>query len=217
MSATPLRLRRWPAWSWRASASLFDVSNPAAPTLLDREDVGDSSATAVWYRKAFGVFPGRILVPRWDGLAVVERASTSLTLRGLIDVAGGALRGFPRGNAIVAAGAEEVVMADAATLNPIGRVTIAENVVDIDRLGNGTLLRLVQAGKRARLGGAEVELWAEAFYPYGQSAAIVGWDATGRAVRPCWRWGCVHRARLLRRTGGADLLGQVGAARPPRR
>ena len=171
-----------PARAWRASASLFDVSNPAAPRLLDREDVGESSSTAVWDRKAFGLFPGLILVPRWDGLAVVERAADSLALRGLIGVAGGALRGFPHDGGIVAAGAEEVVVADATTLGTIGRVTIAENVIDVGRLSDGTPLRLVQAGNRARLGGAEVPLWAEAFYPYGQSAAVVGWDERGRAA-----------------------------------
>jgi len=171
-----------PALGWRTIVSLFDVSNPAAPELLDREDVGDSSASALSERKAFGVFPGLILVPRWDGLAVVERSGATLTLRGVIEVAGGALRGFPYGAGIAAAGAEEVVMAHAATLDLIGRVTIAENVVDIGQLADGTLLRLAQAGNRARLGGAEVELWAEAFYPYGQSAALVGWDAAGRAA-----------------------------------
>ena len=171
-----------PARDWRASVSLFDVSNPAAPELLDREDVGDSSAAALWDRKAFGLFPSLVLVPRWDGLAVVERAATSLTLSGFIGVAGGALRGFPHGGDIVAAGAEEVVLADAASLNTVGRVTVAENVVDVGRLGDGSLLRLVQAGKLARVSGAEVELWAEALYLYGQSAAIVGWDTRGRAA-----------------------------------
>jgi hypothetical protein len=207
-----------PALGWRTSASLFDVSNPAAPELLDREDVGDSSATAVWDRKAFGVFPGLILVPRWDGLAVVERAATSLTLRGLIDVAGGALRGFPHGDGIVAAGSEEVVMAHAATLNAIGRVTIAENVVDVGRLGDGTLLRLVQAGSRARLGGAEVEIWAEAFYPYGQSAVIVGWDTTGRAayVVDFRASPAVVSARLDLGSGAAVPVGGIGeGAAPP--
>lgn len=171
-----------PDLDWRTTVSLFDVSNPAAPALLDREDLGDSSSTALWERKAFGVFPGLVLVPRWDGLAVVDREATSLTLRGVIDVAGGALRGFPHASGLVAVSAEEIVMADALTLDPVGHVTIAENVVDIGRLADGTLLRLVQAGDRARLEGAGVDLWAEAFYPYGQSAAIVGWDAAGRAA-----------------------------------
>ncbi len=170
-----------PDLGWHTSVSLFDVSDPAAPALLDREDLGDSSATALWERKGFAVLPDLILVPRWDGLAVVDRAAASLTLRGVIGVGGGALRGFPHGARIAAVGAEEMVMADASTLDVIGRVTIAENVVDIGRLGDGTLLRLVQAGNRARVGGAEVELWAEALYPYGQSAAIIGWDAAGRA------------------------------------
>ena len=100
----------------------------------------------------------------------------------MIGVAGGALRGFPHGDGIVAVGGEEVVVADAADLNVIGRVTIAENVVDVGRLADGTLLRLVQVGDKVRLNGAEVELWAEAMYPFGNAAAIVGWDAAGRAA-----------------------------------
>ena len=171
-----------PDHDWQTTVSLFDVSNPAAPALLDREELGDSSSLALWERKAFAVHPDRILVPRWDGLGVVDRTATSLAARGVIGVAGGALRGFPHGSGIVAVGAEEVVMADAATLDVAGRVTIAENVVDVGRLADGTLLRLVQVGDKVRLNGAEVELWAEAMYPFGNAAAIVGWDGAGRAA-----------------------------------
>lgn len=172
-----------PAHGWRTNVSLFDVSNPASPALLDREDLGDTSSSALWERKAFGVYPDLVLVPRWDGLAVLGRTADALTLRGTIPVEGGARRGFKYGaGSIVGVSAEEVVMANVATLGVTGRVTIAENVVDSGRLADGTLLRLVQAGDHARLAGAEVTLWAEALYPYGQSAAIVGWDANGRAA-----------------------------------
>jgi hypothetical protein len=172
-----------PERDWQASVSLFDVSNPAAPAMLDREPLGDSSSSALWERKAFGVYPNLVLAPRWDGLAVIDRAAGSLALRGIVDVAGGAVRGFPHGTEIAAVGSEEVVLAaDTATLEVTGRVTIAENVVDVGRLADGTLLRLVQTGNHARLNGAELELWAESMYPYGDSAAIVGWDADGRAA-----------------------------------
>ncbi|MGH8135801.1 MAG: beta-propeller domain-containing protein, partial [Steroidobacteraceae bacterium] len=207
-----------PDLGWQTTISLFDVSNPAAPALLDREELGDSSSSALWERKAFAVYPNQILVPRWDGLAVVDRAADSLAPRGVIEVAGGALRGFPHGAGIVAVGAEEVVMADALTLNLIGRVTIAENVVDVGRLADGTLLRLVQAGNHARLGGAEVELWAEALYSYGNAAAIVGWDAAGRAayVVTFDEDAPVVSARLDLNSGGVTAGGGVsgGAAAP---
>lgn len=168
--------------SWTAVVSLFDVSNPAAPLLLDREDLGSASTGALWERKAFGVFPDLLLIPSWDGLAVIARDADTLTPRGTISVAGGALRGFPHGTGIVAAGAEEVVVSDAATLGVLGRVTVAENVVDVGRLADGRLINLVQTGNRARIGDAEVTLWAETLYTFGNSAAVLGWDDAGRAA-----------------------------------
>lgn len=171
-----------PDLDWQAAVSLLDVSNPAAPALLDREQLGDSSSLALWERKAFAVHADRILVPRWDGPAVVDRSPDSLATRGVIGVAGGAVRGFPYGDAIAAVGNEELVLAEATTLTVTGRLTIAENVVDVGRLADGTLLRLVQVGNNVRVNGAELELWAEAMYPFRNAVAIVGWDATGRAA-----------------------------------
>ena len=168
--------------SWTAVVSLFDVGNPAAPLLLDRVDVGSASTGALWERKAFGVFPGFILVPSWDGLAVIARDADALTLRGKMTVAGGALRGFPHGTDIVATGAEEVVVSAAATLAVQGRITVAENVVDVGRLADGRLIRLVQTGALARVEGVEVAFWAEALYTFGNSAAVLGWDDVGRAA-----------------------------------
>jgi hypothetical protein len=171
-----------PDLDWQTTVSLFDVSNPAAPALLDREELGDSGSLALWERKAFSVSADRILVPRWDGLAVLDRSADSLATRGVIGVAGGALRGFLHDAGLVAIGNEELVVTDAATLDVLGRLTIAENVIDVGRLADGTLLRLVQTGNYARLNGAEVELWAEAMYPFGDAVALVGWDTQGRAA-----------------------------------
>ena len=168
--------------SWTAVVSLFDVANPAAPLLLDREDLGGASTEALWERKAFGVFPGLILVPSWDGLVVIAHDADTLTVRGTVPVAGGALRGFPHGANIVAAGTEEVVVSEAATLGVLGRATVAENVVDLGRLADGRLINLVQAGNLARIEGVEVTLWAEALYTFGNSAAVLGWDDAGRAA-----------------------------------
>jgi len=168
--------------AWTAVVSLFDVANPAAPLLLDREDLGGASTGALWERKAFGVFPGLILVPSWDGLALIARDGDTLAVRGSVPVTGGALRGFPHGANIVAAGAEEVVVSDAATLGVLGRVTVAENVVDIGRLADGRLIKVVQAGNLARIEEAEVTLWAEALYAFGNSAAVIGWNDAGRAA-----------------------------------
>jgi hypothetical protein len=168
--------------SWNTVVSLFDVANPAAPQLLDQVDLGASGSEALAERKAFGVFPGRVLVPFWDRLAVVDHDPAGLNLRGSIPVAGGALRGFPHAAGLVAAGAEEVVIADPDSLDVRGRVTVAENVVDVARLADGRLLNLVQAGDRTRVGGAELALWAEALYAFGNRAAVLGWDDSGRAA-----------------------------------
>jgi hypothetical protein len=168
--------------SWTTQVSLFDVSNPSAPLLLDRENLGDASTDALWERKAFGVFPGFVLLPSWDGLTVISRDADTLTRRGVVSVAGGALRGFPFGTSIVAAGSEEVVVSDSASLGVRGRITVAEDVVDLGRLADGSLIKLVQTGNRARIGEAEVTLWAEALYAFENSAAVLGWDDAGRAA-----------------------------------
>jgi hypothetical protein len=168
--------------TWDTVVSLFDVSTPASPTLLDRENLGSASTDAHWERKAFGVTPGRVLVPSWDGLSVLARDSNKLTRLGKVPVASGTLRGFTFGTDVVAAGAEEVVVADAATLDVRGRVTVARNVIDVGRLADGRLLELVQTGNRATLKGAELTLWADSLYVHGNAAAVLGWDDTGRAA-----------------------------------
>lgn len=168
--------------TWDTVVSLFDVSTPAAPTLLDRENLGSASTDAHWERKAFGVTPGLVLVPSWDGLSVLARDSNTLTRLGKVPAAGGTLRGFTFGTDLVAAGAEEVVVADAATLDVRGRVTVARNVIDVGRLADGRLLELVQTGNRATLEGPELTLWADSLYVHGNAAAVLGWDDTGRAA-----------------------------------
>jgi hypothetical protein len=136
----------------------------------------------IWERRAFGVTPWLILVPSWDGLSVIARDATTLTQRGKLTVAGGALRGFALGTDLVAAGSEEVVVADAATLDVRGRVTVAENVIDAGRLVDGRLVKLVQTGDRARFGGVDLKLWADSLYAFGNSVAVLGWDDAGRAA-----------------------------------
>lgn len=162
--------------------SLFNVSDPRSPQLLDQEDLGGNGSNALNDRKGFGVFPGLVLVPFWDHLAVLGRTATALALRGSIPLSGGAVRGFPHPAGLVAAGDEEVVIADANTLSVLGQVTVAENVVDVARLADGRLLNLVQTGSKARIGGAELELWAERAYAFGNSVGVLGWDDAGRAA-----------------------------------
>lgn len=82
-----------PELGWQTTVSLFDVTQPAFPALLDRELLGESTSPALSERKAFAVYPDRILVPRWEGLTVVDRSTDSLAIRGTIKVAGGARSG----------------------------------------------------------------------------------------------------------------------------
>jgi hypothetical protein len=81
---------------WRVAVQLFDVSNPAKPTLLSKVPLGENSSwsEATQDEKAFGVFPeaGLLLVPvsSWSGEAshqgvqLIDYAPDSLKARGLL-------------------------------------------------------------------------------------------------------------------------------------
>jgi hypothetical protein len=176
-----------PADGWHVIASLFDVSDPARPALLDRADFGWGWSQAFADVKALGVFPaeGLVLVPisgAAERLAVLTLGATTLDLRGTIDVEGTALRGFPHPRGLVTATTEEVVVADPASLAVRGRVAIAENVVDAARLPDGRLLDLVARRTSGRLGTVPLALVPDALYPVGTQIAVTGFDDFGRAA-----------------------------------
>jgi hypothetical protein len=173
--------------TWGLIASLFDVTDPASPALLDREDFGPSWTTAFQDVRALGVFEseGLVLVPvsgETNRLAVLDWAGDSLSLRGSIVVEGPALRGFPHPRGIVALSSEEVVVADAASLAVLGRVTLAEDVVDSARLPDHRLLPLLRKTQGGRLGDVDLPIVPDRCFPYGFTVAVTGWDDQGRAA-----------------------------------
>jgi hypothetical protein len=177
--------------TWHLVASLFDVSNPALPALLDRADLPDGWSEAFGDVRAFGVFPadGLVTVPisgASDGgsrVAVLALGATTLTLRGSIDLSGQALRGFPHPRGLIAMSTEEVVVANATTLAALGRVTIADNVVDVVRTADGTVRPLLARGSlNGRLDGVDLPLTPDRAFASGYAVAVVGWDAKGRAA-----------------------------------
>jgi hypothetical protein len=176
-----------PTEGWHATVSLFDVSNPAAPTLSDRVDFGWGWSSAFEDVRGFGVFEdeGWVLVPfasESNRLAAVKLAGDDLDLAGWVDVEGPVLRGFPHGNEVWALGAEELVRADAATLAPTAELTLASNVADAARLSDGSLVEAVVRTNGCRVGGVDLPLGLGGLYVHGERAAVTGWDEQGAAA-----------------------------------
>jgi hypothetical protein len=175
-----------PSAEWRTTVSMFDVADPARPTLLSRLDFGAGWSSAFDDIRAFGVFPdaGLVLVPfagAVDRLAVVRLGANRLELGGYVDATGAVLRGFPHPRGICAISTEEVVVADPQSLAVQGRATIAENTVDVGRLSDGRTVTLLQKGDAALLDGVSLPLVPECLHLHGDLAAVPGWDQTGRA------------------------------------
>lgn len=162
--------------------SLFDVADPARPTLLSRVAFGDQGSQALYDRKSFHVFPDTVLVPTWDGVAVIDRSPASLHVRGIAPLTGGALRAFLHGGEVCAFGDEELVALDRQSLAARGRVTLASNVVDVGRRSDGTRFELVQRGDRTEIAGASLQLHADGMHLFADRAAVTGWDSLGRAA-----------------------------------
>jgi len=175
-----------PTAGWHTIVSLFSVANPAAPALLDREDFGWGGSTAFHDVKALGVFPaeGLVTVPvsgETERLVVLSLGATSLSLRGDVALDGPAVRGFPHARGLVAVSNEEVALVDPLTLADRGRVTVAENVVDVVPRAGGDL-PLVAKRRTGRLGDVVLPFVPERAFPWGDHVAVVGWDDLGRAA-----------------------------------
>jgi len=176
-----------PDEGWKVIVSLFDITDPARPFLASRVDLGWGSSSAFDDVKGFGVFPadGLVLVPfaaESDRLAVVDLGAALLSLKGWIDAVGSVQRGFPHPRGLCVLTLEEVILARRDTLAALGSVTLAENVVDAARLGDGSLVTLVQRGNKARVGDAEVALYADGLHVHGLRCAVTGWDDAGQAA-----------------------------------
>lgn len=163
--------------------SLFDVADPTNPQLTARIPVGNPDPEAFHEPRSLRVDADSVLVPLWNGLAVVDRTATSLSLRGTIAVAGGSKRGLEHAQGLVAIGSERVVVADPTTLATLRSTTIAENVVAVAQLGDGSLVDVVQSGDQTIVRGTTFDLVAERAYAHGDTLAVLGWTHRGRELR----------------------------------
>ncbi|MHB8519544.1 MAG: RCC1 domain-containing protein [Limisphaerales bacterium] len=115
--------------SWHIVVSLFDVSNPAQPSLLSRVPLGDNSSwsEATTDEKAFGVFPetGLILVP-YQGyytngyttaVQLIDLGANALTLRGVLQHQFQPRRATVYGDRIISISGRDLMSADASDRN----------------------------------------------------------------------------------------------------
>lgn len=138
----------------KVSVSIFDVTDTAAPALLDRESFGEdwSWSTAFSDVKAFTVLDDTLIIPftgwnygagGYDRLQFVSYTQDELTLQGFVDLEGQILRSFRYGEHYYGVTTEEVAVIGGDSLNDLeveNRIVLAENVNDIVELDNGTLL-----------------------------------------------------------------------------
>jgi len=141
----------------RVSVSLYDVSEPARPTLMARESFGDqwSWSGANYDYKAFAVHDdlGLIVVPytghgrddsgRYyyrDRIQLVDFGRDRLEARGDLTTSGQVLRTIPVGERLVSVSNEELKVIDASDRdNPLvtARVELARNVSDFAVMAAG--------------------------------------------------------------------------------
>lgn len=135
----------------RVSVSLFNVTDPEAPALVERVSFGDdwSWSSAHSDVKAFAVFDGLAVVPfsgwnygsnGYDRLQFIGFTRDDLTLHGYVDLNGAVLRTLDYNSLYYGLTQEELATIDASDLdNPevIHRLPLAENVVDFAELSPG--------------------------------------------------------------------------------
>ncbi len=149
---------------WRVAVSLFDVSNPEAPALVQRLSFGESEgwshSSAYNDVKAFSVLPdiGLILLPYTtsayaDGsygeahrLQLIDLAPDKLTARGWVDHKGSVLRGRVHEDRLFSVSSDELRVIDASDRDqPVVTATVAlsANVLDFVALDNGHGVQMV--------------------------------------------------------------------------
>ncbi|MBI4560173.1 MAG: beta-propeller domain-containing protein [Candidatus Hydrogenedentes bacterium] len=185
----------------RVSVSLFDVADPANPSLVDRVSFGDQWSWSSAYSdvKAFTVLDDVIIVPfsgwtdtfgGYERLQFVSYTAQDLASRGYVDVNGAVLRSFEYDGAFYGVTSEQLVTIDGANLDQptvTGRLVLAENVTDfvelsstlgaeiITRYDTGvTLVKTVGLPLKS-LGEVEVNVGSMVdTYTYGDTVVVVG-------------------------------------------
>ena len=163
--------------------SLFDVTDPAAPALLDRESFGGQWTWSSAYDdvKAFTVLEDMLIVPftgwneggGFDRLQFVSYTADTLELHGYVDLSGGILRSFDYNGLYYGVTTEQLATIDASDPDAptvTNRLTLAEYVGDYHELGadlgvevisrydDGTVLVRTVAADGAPLGEVVVEI-----------------------------------------------------------
>ena len=155
----------------RVSVSLFDVADPAAPSLLSRVSLGEgySDSSALNDVKAFRVIDemGLILLPYsaysfegeeegeksyTNGLQLIDFTADRLEARGYIEQIGVVERAFPHKERLISLSAEELLVIDASDRDrPVvtGTLELMRNVEDfvvVGRFGVQITTRLEREG-----------------------------------------------------------------------
>lgn len=162
---------------WRVSVSLFDVSDPGAPTLTERVSFGEGDGWS-WSEaeqdvKAFTVMEdmGLILLPYstsfYDNglyrtenrLQLIDYSPDDLTARGWVTQKGSVLRGRSYADRLFSISTEQLQVIDASDRdNPTvsADLTLAENVVDFMLLENGFGVKVTESDGTYNLHSVDV-------------------------------------------------------------
>jgi hypothetical protein len=153
--------------SWRVAVSLFDVSDPEAPGLIERvsfgEENGWSWSTANQDEKSLTILEdmGLILLPystvSYSGdsygmenrLQLIDYSPDDLTARGWVTQKGSVLRGRSYSDRLFSVSTEQLQVIDASDRdNPLvsAGLTLSENVVDFISLENGYGVKVTESG-----------------------------------------------------------------------
>jgi hypothetical protein len=191
----------------RVCVSLFDVTDPANPGLLDRESFGEDWAWSSAYEdvKAFTVLDDVLIVPfsgwteqgGFDRLQFLSYTPEDLALHGHVDLQGQILRSFAYDGAYYGVTTEQLATIDGSDLNTpevTARLTLAEYVADfhelapdcaaevVSRFETGTVLVRTVTPAGAYLGEVELAMTnLTETHAYGDSVVLIapGWDQEG--------------------------------------
>lgn len=187
---------------WQVSVSLFNVSDPANPSLTDRVSFGKNWSWSSAYNdvKALTVLDDTIIVPfsgweeaggGFDRLQFVSWTPDDLTKRGTVDLKGSILRSFAHGGFYYGVTTEQLAQIDGSDPDhpAITRsTTLAENIADFVELSakvgveivtqydtGETTARAVGLPLKGGLGKATVNVGNLVdTHKYGSSVVLVG-------------------------------------------
>lgn len=149
---------------WRVSVSLFDVSDPAAPGLIERLSFGEgwSWSTAYDDVKAFTVLDDVIVVPfsgwseagGFDRVQFLRYSRDDLSAGGHIDLDGAAIRSFSWDERFYTVTGQEIAVIDNAPDAPerSNTIVLAEYVAAYRPLASGHEVEVIRSFKDGAVG-----------------------------------------------------------------